>query len=126
MLEELAAVLSKNASWEFESFFDIGYAGLRVKGSANGREELLRLRAHEKLQAFLHTGIVTKNGKEYTGVPKALVNYFKTTAELKVRMDEVRQSRSALQSKVSEKIPPGGANAAKAKLPVRIAPAQVR
>jgi hypothetical protein len=62
---------------------------------------MIRLRAHEKLQTFLHMGVVAKSGKEYSGVPKALVNYFKTTAETNARVGEVKQSRAALQSKVS-------------------------
>jgi hypothetical protein len=98
--EELATVLSKKGSWEFRSLFEIVHTNLRSKNLARGGEELMRLRAHEKLQNFLHTGVVTKNGKEYSGVPKALANYFKTTAELNARVEEVKQSRAALLSKV--------------------------
>jgi hypothetical protein len=111
--EELATVLSQKGSWDFKALFDIVHANLRSKDFARGGEELMRLRAHEKLQNFLQTGVVTKSGKEYTGVPKALVNYFKTTAELKARMDVVRQSRAALQPAVSE------AKVATTKLPIR-------
>jgi hypothetical protein len=99
--EELATVLSKKGSWEFKSLFQIVHANLRSKDLARGGEEMMRLRAHEKLQTFLHTGIVKKNGKEYTGVPKGLVNFFKTTAELKARVEIVKQSRAALQSGAS-------------------------
>ena len=58
---------------------------------------MLRLRAHEKLQNFVHTGVATKTRKEYTGVPKALVNYFKLTAELKAKVEVAIQHRAALQ-----------------------------
>lgn len=115
--EELATVLSKKGSWEFKALFDIVHANLRSKDFARGGEELMRLRAHEKLQNFLQTGVVTKTGKEYAGVPKALVNYFKTTAELKARVEVVRQTRAAQQSNV----PP--ATVEKEKPPVRKATA---
>jgi len=111
--EELATVLSNKGSWEFKALFDIVHANLRSKDFARGGEELMRLRAHEKLQNFLHTGVVTKTGKEYAGVPKALVNYFKTTAELKARVEVVRQSRAALQASVA------GPQVEKAEPPVR-------
>jgi len=117
--EELATVLSKKGSWEFKSLFDIVHANLRSKDFARGGEEMMRLRAHEKLQHFLHTGIVTKKGKEYTGVPKALVNFFKTTAELKARVEVVRQSRALLRTKVSGMTTTEGARDAKTKLPIR-------
>jgi len=117
--EELATVLSKKGSWEFKSLFDIVHANLRSKDFARGGEEMMRLRAHEKLQNFLHTGVVTKKGREYTGVPKALVNFFKTTAELKARVEVVRQNRAALQSQISGLTPTEGATDAKTKLPVR-------
>lgn len=61
---------------------------------------MLRLRAHEKLQNFVHSGVATKTGKEYTGVPKALVNYFKMTAELKAKVEAAIQNRTALQASV--------------------------
>jgi len=100
--EELATVLSKKGSWEFKTLFDVVHANLRSKDFARGGEEMLRLRAHEKLQNFVQTGVVKKTGKVYVGIPKALQNYFKTTAELKARIEEVRQSRAL----------PGGGTAA--------------
>lgn len=119
MSEELATVLSGKGSWEFRALFDIVHANLRSKDFARGGEELMRLRAHEKLQNFLHSGIVTKTGKEYSGVPKALLNFFKTTAEVKARVDEVRQSRAVLQFKDSALTTTEGGKHAKTKLPIR-------
>ena len=78
-------MLSQKGSWEFKSLFDIVHAGLRSKDLARGGEEMLRLRAHEKLQSFLQSGIVTKTGREYTGVPKALEAFFKTAAEFNAK-----------------------------------------
>jgi hypothetical protein len=103
--EELATVLSTKGSWEFKSLFDIVHANLRFKGFANGGEEMLRLRSHEKLQKFLSAGIVTKTGKEYTGVPKALVNYFEMAAELKAKVEAAIRNRAALQSVHSASTP---------------------
>ena len=97
MAEELATVLSTKGSWDFKSLFAILHTNLRSKGFANGGEEMLRLRAHEKLQNFVHTGVATKTGREYTGVPKALVNYFKLTADLKAKVEVAIKNRAALQ-----------------------------
>lgn len=91
--EELATVLSKKGAFEFRALFDIVHANLRSRDLARGGEEMLRLRAHEKLQNFLRAGIVTKTGKEYTGVPKALEAFFKTAAELRARLATGRYVR---------------------------------
>ena len=94
-------MLSTKGSWEFKSLFELVHANLRSKGFTGGGEEMLRLRAHEKLQKFLHSGVVTKTGKEYTGVPKALVNFFKMAEELKAKVEIAIQNRTALQSSYS-------------------------
>ncbi len=48
--EELVAVLSRRASYEFKELFDIVHENLRARNAASGGEEMLRLRAYEKLQ----------------------------------------------------------------------------
>src|SRR5438309_7722541 len=67
--EELAVVLSGNTSFEFKALFEIVHANLRARNSASGGEEMLRLRAYEKLQSLVSRGMVkktiTKAGKEY-------------------------------------------------------------
>ena len=83
--EELATVLSKKGAWEFKELFEMVHTNLRSKDMARGGDEMLRLRAHEKLQNFLFAGIVTKKGKAYSGVPKALEAFFKTAAEFNER-----------------------------------------
>ena len=130
--EELATVLSKKGSWEFKSLFDIVHANLRSKDLARGGEEMLRLRAHEKLQSFLQSGIVTKNGKEYTGVPKAIAAFFKTAAELNAKFAAGTHAYRPLALKVAEaaeavKVTPATkvAKVAKAKLPARKTPARL-
>jgi hypothetical protein len=70
--EELVTVLSKRASFEFKQLFDIVHENLRARNAASGGEEMLRLRAYEKLQNLVARGAVKKNGKKYKGLPAAL------------------------------------------------------
>src|SRR6267154_4312685 len=75
--EELVAVLSSKASFEFKPLFDIILLNLRERNAANGGEELLRLRAYEKLQGLVYSGAVTRTvtgiTKKYKGVAKRMV-----------------------------------------------------
>jgi hypothetical protein len=48
--EELVAVLSRRTSFEFKQLFEILHENLRARNAASGGEEMLRLRAYEKLQ----------------------------------------------------------------------------
>ena len=74
--EELVAVLSSRASFEFKPLFDIILLNLRERNAASGGEEMLRLRAYEKLQTLVSQGVVnrTVNGitKKYKGVAARL------------------------------------------------------
>lgn len=71
--EELAVALSQKTSLEFKPLFEIVFAGLRARKSVSGGEEMLRLRAYEKLQTLVSRGMVkktiTKVGKAYKGLP---------------------------------------------------------
>src|ERR1700724_2381318 len=75
--EEFVAVLSSKASFEFKPLFEIILLNLRERNAANGGEELLRLRAYEKLQGLVHQGAVTRTvtgiTKKYKGVAKRMV-----------------------------------------------------
>jgi hypothetical protein len=71
--EELVAVLSDSKLYEFKALFVVVHAGLRARNAASGGEEMLRLRAYEKLQHLVQQGQVKKTGKQYRGVPKALL-----------------------------------------------------
>src|SRR6266498_4776471 len=70
--EELIAVLSSRASFEFKPLFDTILLNLRERNAASGGEEMLRLRVYEKLQGLVGQGAVnrTVNGttKKYKGV----------------------------------------------------------
>jgi hypothetical protein len=72
--EELVAVLLGSGSFEFKPLFDIVHEKLRARKSASGGEEMLRLRAYEKLQGLVSQGMVekkiTKAGKHYKGLAR--------------------------------------------------------
>src|SRR6476646_1299399 len=74
--EELVAVLSSRASYEFKPLFDILLLNLRERNAASGGEEMLRLRAYEKLQSLVGQGAVnrtvTGTTKKYKGVAARL------------------------------------------------------
>jgi hypothetical protein len=70
--EELVAVLTSRSSYEFKELFEVIHGNLRARNAASGGEEMLRLRAYEKLQNLVGRGLVKKNGKKYKGVPAAL------------------------------------------------------
>src|SRR5438046_9252739 len=75
--EELIAVLSSRASFEFKPLFEIMLLNLRERNAANGGEEMLRLRAYEKLQGLVSQGAVnrtiTGGTKKYKGVAARMV-----------------------------------------------------
>jgi hypothetical protein len=83
--EELATILSRKASFEFKPLFLAVHANLKAKNAASGGEEMLRLRAYEKLQSLVHAGMVKKTGKEYRGVPAALTTFLETAAEMNAK-----------------------------------------
>ena len=69
--EELVAVLSSKAWFEFKPLFAIVLDKLRARNAASGGEEMLRLRAYEKLQGLVNQGAVTRAPgvtKKYKGV----------------------------------------------------------
>jgi len=70
--EELVEVLSSKKSYEFKALFQVVHEGLKARNAASGGEEMLRLRAYEKLQSLVNHGQVKKTGKEYKGVPAPL------------------------------------------------------
>ena len=74
MTEELCAILSQKISFEFKPLYDLVYANLHARNAASGGDEMLRLRAYEKLQNLVARGAVKKNGKKYKGLPSALAN----------------------------------------------------
>ena len=82
MAEELATVLAGGSSFEFKALFAIVHANLKARNAAGGGEEMLRLRAYEKLQSLVHSGLVKKVEKEYRGVAKQLKAFLAASASL--------------------------------------------
>ena len=66
--EELVSVLSRKSTFEFKQLFEIVHENLRARNAASGGEEMLRLRAYEKLQNLVARGMVKKTGKKYKGL----------------------------------------------------------
>ncbi len=65
--EELTVVLSDSKVLEFKELFELVYQRLRDRNAASGGEEMLRLRAYEKLQNLVARGAARKIGKSYQG-----------------------------------------------------------
>ena len=98
MAEELATVLSGKASYEFKALFMVVHANLKARNAASGGEEMLRLRAYEKLQNLVGSGVVKKTGKEYRGVARALATYMETAAALNAEFEARKLSRLPVKS----------------------------
>src|SRR6266699_5078575 len=83
--EELVALFSSKASFEFKPLFDIILLNLRERNLAGGGEEMLRLRVYEKLQNLVGQGAVNRTvtgiTKKYKGVGPRMVTL---RAEMKV------------------------------------------
>jgi hypothetical protein len=69
---ELVFVLSQKTSYEFKPLFEVVHDNLRRRNAAHGGQELLRLRAYEKLHNLVSCGAVEKKGKIFTGNAAAL------------------------------------------------------
>jgi len=89
IIEELIAVLSSRASFEFKPLFEIMLLNLRERNAAGGGEEMLRLRAYEKLQGLVYQGAVNRTvtgiTKKYKGVRPRLQTL---SAEMKILRNE--------------------------------------
>lgn len=68
--DELCNVLSENKIFGFNDLFERVFANLKVRNAVSGGEEMLRLRAYEKLQNLVTRGLVEKIGKEYKGTAR--------------------------------------------------------
>jgi len=66
--DELVVVLSEKRTFGFNDLFEVVYENLKARNAVSGGEEMLRLRAYEKLQNLVTRGLVEKNGKEYRGL----------------------------------------------------------
>jgi hypothetical protein len=98
--EELVAVLSSKASFEFKALFDIIFQNLRERNAASGGEEMLRLRAYEKLQSLVSQGAVTRTVtgivKKYKGVAARLLALSAEMKVLRVEWDQRVRAKAAM------------------------------
>jgi hypothetical protein len=92
--EELASVLSSKASFEFKPLFLQVHANLKARNAASGGEEMLRLRAYQRLQEFVAAGAVTKDGKEYKGVKAKLKAFMEASAAVNAEAEERKKKRA--------------------------------
>ncbi len=97
--EELVAALSSKASFEFKPLFEIILGKLRARNAASGGEEMLRLRAYEKLQGLVSQGAVSR---KVTGITKKYKGVTAHMQALKVEMKVLRDEWTAkLQAKAA-------------------------
>lgn len=68
--DELVNVLSEKKVFGFNDLFERVYENLKVRNAVSGGEEMLRLRAYEKLQNLVTRGLAEKIGKEYRGLDR--------------------------------------------------------
>ncbi len=63
--DELVNVLSIPKVYEFNELFGLVYENLKKRNAVSGGEEMLRLRAYEKLQNLVGRNLVEKVMKRY-------------------------------------------------------------
>ena len=68
--DELVNVMSEPQIFEFNTLFGAVYENLKKRNAVSGGEEMLRLRAYEKLQNLVTRGLVEKKGKTYRGLER--------------------------------------------------------
>ncbi|MDA7506210.1 hypothetical protein N9F44_01205 [Akkermansiaceae bacterium] len=69
--DEIVNVLGGNDKlFGFNELFEDVYERLKTRNAVSGGEEMLRLRAYEKLQNLVTRGLVEKDGKEYRGLER--------------------------------------------------------
>src|SRR5512133_1911809 len=100
--EELVAVLSSRASFEFKPLFDIILLNLRERNAASGGEEMLRLRAYEKLQGLVSQGAVNRT------VTGTTTKYKGVATRMVVLRDEMKALRAACNERALAKAAAAG------------------
>jgi hypothetical protein len=83
--DEIVNVLKgKTEFLPFNGLFEKVYENLKAKNAVSGGEEMLRLRAYEKLQNLVTRGLVEKEGRRYCGndrIHEASSEYLAAQAE---------------------------------------------
>jgi len=84
--EELVSVLLGGNAFDFAALFEIVLVKLRGCKSSRGGGEMLRLRAHEKLQWLVGEGMVHKTGKSYQANTLPLIAFNGRLKELRAKL----------------------------------------
>jgi hypothetical protein len=95
LMEELVAALLGSEAFEFKALFLVIYAALQARNAATGGEEMLRLRAYDKLQTLVRQGCATKEGKQYQGVHKNLLAFSETLKEMRAGKTQASSEKPA-------------------------------
>ena len=103
--EELVAVLSRKASFEFKPLFEIILLNLQERNAASGGQEMLRLRAYEKLQGLVSQGAVNRTvtgiTKKYKGVAARMVVLDAEMKALRGEWSKKLRAKAAANAQVS-------------------------
>jgi hypothetical protein len=97
--DELVNVLSIPKVYEFNELFGLVYENLKKRNAVSGGEEMLRLRAYEKLQNLVGRNLVEKVMKTYRGLagiksaasvnqPKPMMSPIMAAAQAAVKAEE--------------------------------------
>ncbi len=122
--DELVNVLSTPKVFEFNELFGLVYENLKKRNAVSGGEEMLRLRAYEKLQNLVGRNLVEKVGKTYRGLegiksaastnqPKPMMSPIMAAAQAKVKAEE--EARAAAERAAKAAAEAAAAAEAKAK-----------
>jgi hypothetical protein len=104
--DELVNVLSTPRIFEFNSLFGLVYENLKKRNAVSGGEEMLRLRAYEKLQNLVGRTLVEKVAKTYRGLegiksaasvnqPKPMMSPIMAAAQAAVKAEEEAEAAAA-------------------------------
>lgn len=104
--DELVNVLSIPKIYEFNELFGLVYENLKKRNAVSGGEEMLRLRAYEKLQGLVGRNLVEKVSKTYRGLagiksaasvnqPKPMMSPIMAAAQAAVKAEEEAARRAA-------------------------------
>ena len=105
LTEELVAVLSSKDSFEFKPLFEIILLNLQERNAASGGQEMLRLRAYEKLQGLVSQGAVNRTvtgiTKKYKGVAARMAVLDAEMKALRGEWSKKLRAKAAANAQVS-------------------------
>jgi hypothetical protein len=101
LLREVAEVLTAGKSYEFKALFLVVFSNLRARDAANGGEEMLRLRAYEKLQNLVQQGAVEKAGKQYRAIMPTLQEVLDNMTAQEVAQQTQRDARGGASASLA-------------------------